>query len=491
MGEDVAEQRFTPADRQRYREKVRRCLDALTRMLAESRFDDAVRHLGLELELNLVDAAGDPAMSNSAVLEAIAHPDFCAELGRFNIEVNVPPQPVGPQALAALEQHLRDTLDRADALAAGAGARLLMIGILPTITAEHLTRESISPNPRFRLLDEQIVAARGEAIRISIEGTEQLRTDAESIAYESACTSLQLHLQVTPEEFPVYWNAAQAVAGIQLAVGANSPYLTGRELWAETRVALFQQATDTRAEELVAQGVRPRVWFGQRWISSVLDLFEENVRYFPALLPILADEDPVAALDAGRVPRLAELRLHNGTIYRWNRPVYDAVDGRPHLRVENRVLPAGPSVVDVMANAALYYGLVTALTAQESPVWTRMPFAMAEDNFYAAARTGIAARLTWPGLGEVPARDLVVDHLLPLADQGLLAWGVDASSRDRLLGIIERRCVTGITGATWQAGVVRRLQESGLDRAAALQAMTRRYVEHMRRNAPVHTWPLD
>jgi hypothetical protein len=211
---------------------------------------------------------------------------------------------------------------------------------------------------------------------------------------------VQLHLQVSPEDFAHYWNAAQAIAGVQVALAANSPFLFGRQLWQETRITLFEQATDTRPDELKQQGVRPRVWFGERWITSVFDLFEENIRYFPALLPICEDEDPQAELDRGVSPQLAEMSLHNGTVYRWNRPVYAVVDGKPHLRVENRVLPAGPSVADVMANAAFYYGLVRSLAESQRPVWTQMSFTTAAENLHEAARYGLDAQLYWPGLGE-------------------------------------------------------------------------------------------
>ena len=219
---------------------------------------------------------------------------------------------------------------------------MVMIGILPTLEDGHLSPSKISPNPRYKLLSDQILAARGEDLVIDIQGVERLQTTSDSIMPEAACTSTQLHTQVSPENFAAYWNASQAISGIQLAVGANSPYLLGKELWRETRIPLFEQATDTRSEELKEQGVRPRVWFGERWITSIFDLFEENVRYFPALLPITDDEDPLEVLESGGTPTLSELKLHNGTIYRWNRPVYDVVDGVPHLRVENRVLAAGP-----------------------------------------------------------------------------------------------------------------------------------------------------
>jgi hypothetical protein len=252
---------------------------------------------------------------------------------------------------------------------------------------------------------------------------------------------------------------------------------------------LFHQATDTRPEELKAQGVRPRVWFGERWITSIFDLFEENVRYFPSLLPVVEDEDPMEVLEAGGAPRLQELRLHNGTIYRWNRPIYDVVRGRPHLRVENRVLPAGPTIVDTLANAAFYYGLVRVLVEDERPVWSQMSFSAAEENFLAGAREGIDARLYWPGVGEAPAAELIVRRLLPMARDGLSRWGVDSADADRLLEIVERRCVGLVNGASWQSAAFHRLYER-LDRGDALREMTVRYREHMHSNEPVHTWPL-
>ena len=268
---------------------------------------------------------------------------------------------------------------------------------------------------------------------------------------------MQLHQQVDPDAFARHWNAAQAIAGVQLAVAANSPFFYGKELWRETRIALFEQATDTRPEELKAQGVRPRVWFGEQWITSIFDLFEENVRFFPALLPVCEDEDPLETLERGDVPSLGELRLHNGTIYRWNRPIYDVVGGEPHLRVENRVLPAGPTVVDILANAALYYGLLRVIADDERPVWSQMSFSAAEENFHAGARDGIDARLYWPGVGEVPVAELVLRRLLPLAREGLERSGVASSDADRLLGIIERRCVTLRNGASWQTETFHRL----------------------------------
>src|SRR5450755_4740232 len=333
MGRDIEAVKITGEDRRKYRDKVRRSLDVFARMLREHRFESEPAQVGVEIELNLVDASGEPSMRNGDVLDA----------------------------LADLEKEIRTSLNCADQKARSTGSRLVMVGILPTLREEHMHEDTISANARYRVLNEQIFAARGEDMRIAIDGPERLLTHAGSITPEAACTSVQLHLQVSPEQFANYWNAAQAIAGVQVAVAANSPYLFGRRLWDETRITLFEQATDTRPDELKHQGVRPRVWFGERWITSVFDLFEENIRYFPALLPVCEDEDPAVTLDRGGCPQLAEMSLHNGTVYRWNRPVYAVSDAVPHLRVENRVLPAGPTVADVIANAAFYYGLLRSL----------------------------------------------------------------------------------------------------------------------------------
>ncbi len=391
-----------------------------------------------------------------------------------------------------LEAETRASLNDAEERARPAGARMMMIGILPTVTAEHLNADSFSANPRYELLNQQIFAARGEDLEITIAGVERLSTLADTIAPEAACTSVQLHQQVGPDAFARYWNAAQAIAGVQVAIAANSPFFCGKELWRETRIALFEQATDTRPGGAEESGRA-----AARVVRRALDHVDlRPVRGERPLLPgapaDLRAEDPLETLERGDVPRLGELRLHNGTIYRWNRPIYDVVRDQPHVRVENRILPAGPTMLDILANAAFYYGLVRVIAEEERPLWSRMSFSAAEENFHAGARDGIEARVYWPGVGEVPVAELVLRRLLPLAREGLERWGVDTDDADRLLGVIERRCVTLRNGAAWQAQVFHSLYEAGgLDRAEALRQMTRRYREHMHSNEPVHTWPLD
>ncbi|MDF2823141.1 MAG: hypothetical protein K0R68_549 [Mycobacterium sp.] len=492
MGEEVTQTEFSGAHRQEYRRKVQLCLDVFETMLAQSSFEFERPLTGMEIECNLVDSDYQPAMTNSDVLASIADPAYQTELGAYNIEFNVPPRPLPGTSGLELEKEVRASLNAAEQKANSSGAHIVMIGILPTLMPEHLSEDWMSESTRYQALNDSIFTARGEDIMIDINGPERLSLQSPSIAPESACTSMQLHLQVSPGEFADNWNAAQVLAGPQLALGANSPFFFGHQLWSETRIELFTQATDTRPDELKSQGVRPRVWFGERWITSIFDLFEENVRYFPSLLPELSDEDPVAELAAGRTPKLAELRLHNGTVYRWNRPVYDVIGegaaAKPHLRVENRVLPAGPTVIDMLANSAFYYGMLRTLSEEDRPVWTKLSFAAAEANFVSSARDGMDARLYWPGEGEVTPDELVLRRLLPMADEGLRRWGVAAAVRDRFLGVIEGRAKTGQTGAAWQVATVRALQERGLARPQALAEMLRLYCERMHSNEPVHTW---
>ncbi|MCP2259535.1 Glutamate-cysteine ligase family 2(GCS2) [Streptoalloteichus tenebrarius] len=497
MGRDVSERKFSREDRQRYREKVQRCLDALARMLANDAFHFPRQQMGLEIELNLVDEVLRPAMANTVVLEKISDPCFQTELGQHNIEINVPPRPLAGDEALELERDLRDSLNSANAKARDAGAALVMIGMLPTLRREHFDPHWLSVGPRYTMLNRQIFASRGEEIVLEVDGVpmpgrpkEKLRCFSESILPEASCTSVQCHIQVAPKDFAAHWNAAQCLAGVQVALAGNSPFLLGRALWHETRIPIFEQATDTRPQELKNQGVRPRVWFGERWITSIFDLFEENVRYFPALLPESESEDPLEALEDGRAPQLSELRLHNGTVWRWNRPVYDLVDGVPHLRVENRVLPAGPTVVDTIANAAFFYGAQRALCDQERPLWTQMSFQAAEENLYAGAKHGLDAQLYWPGIGWVPPDELVLRRLLPMAHEGLRACGVSDAARERYLGLIEQRCVARRTGSVWQRETVSLLESRGMDREAALAAMLHRYVEHMHAGEPVHNWPV-
>jgi gamma-glutamyl:cysteine ligase YbdK (ATP-grasp superfamily) len=496
MGRDIDTTEFTRDDRLRFRDKVKANLAALRTLVDNGSFETGRRTCGIEVEVYITDSQGTPVPINAKLLERMASADFQTELAQFTIEFGVKPRLLMGHVFHTIDTELRRSLNHAHEVAEDLGAQVMIIGILPTLRDLDATEELMSANDRYRALNNMILSARGEDILIKIEGSELLETTAQSILFEAACTSMQLHLQVDPHDFGLYWNAAQLLSAPLVAVAANSPFFLGKQLHHETRITLFEQAIDTRTEELVQQGVRPRVWFGEKWLDEgegLWDLFDENVRYFPALLPVCADEDPMATIAAGEVPRLPELTLHNGTIYRWNRPVYEVVRGRPHMRIENRVLPAGPSVPDAVANAAFFYGLLHGLASQARPhIWEQMSFAAAADNFYAAARDGLSARLYWPRVGaQVPVPELILRHLLPLARDGLVDWGVDAGDVDYYLGIIAERTLSGMSGAGWQIATWHKLiDDDKLSREDATRELVRIYRQRSYASTPVHTWPV-
>jgi hypothetical protein len=493
MGRDIETTEFTREDWRVYDEKLKACLSVLRDLIDSGVFEVGRRLVGIEIEAALADSEGRALPINEQVLGRLVPGVFQPELARFNLEFSATPCPLVGDCFRTVEAKLNGLLSQTQAAAKSFEAQAIFIGILPTITPYDVTKQNLSANARYKALNDNILAARGEPILIDIEGDESLRMVADSIMFEAACTSTQLHFQVPPGESAAYWNAAQALSAPLVAVAANSPFFLGRQLHHETRITLFCQATDTRNQELARQGVPPRVWFGQRWLrKDLFELFEENLRYFPALLPICDGEDPHAVLASGGIPRLSELTLHNGTIYRWNRPVYDVSEGRPHFRIENRVLPAGPSVPDSVANTALYFGLLNALAHAERPVWEEMSFKTAATNFFRAARHGLAARLSWPRVGaRVPVTELLRDHLIPLASEGLRAWSIDQADIDRYLGIIDQRTATGQNGAAWQISTHRDLIDRyGLTRAEAARELVHRYVKYSKEGVPVHCWPI-
>lgn len=492
MGREItsAEWDFSLPDR--FRSKVQLDLDVFEKILTRSKFADEIPMTGVELELDLIDDRGQPVFENLAVIEATRGFDVVPELARFNVEVNAEPRLLNGDALHLMRDQLSDAMREVDRAAKVVGAHALPIGLLPTLTPQELSGEWMTESSRFQALNDAVIRARGEDVVLDITGPggEHLKTGWPTLAPEAACTSFQLHTQVTPRDFARSWNSAQAIAGAQVAIGANSPFFFGTEIWQEGRVPVFTQAVDTRPAELVNQGVFPRVHFGDNWITSIFDLLEANVRYFPPLLSELSDEDPEAVLAEGKIPELYELMLHNGTVYRWNRPVYSVSDNTPHLRVENRVLPAGPTAADMVANAAFFFGATRCLARQTRPIWSKLSFNAAETNFLRGARDGFDAQMFWPGIGRVSPDRLVLDVLLPMAEEGLRDLGADVDAIDLYLGIIESRCLSRTNGAGWQVYTVHAFESQGMSREEALRAMTLQYLGNARSGEPVHSWPL-
>jgi CBS domain-containing protein len=449
---------------------------AMERMLAEGMFETGPVRIGAEQELFLVDRTFHPTPGALKVLERAKDPHFTTELGLFNLEMNADPQLFTGDGLARMEHqlttlyaHLRSTMSDLDMVP-------VMTGILPTIRKSDLGVENICPSPRYLALNRVMTAMRGEAYDFSIKGLDDLNVKHDSVMVEACNASFQVHLQVAPERFAHLYNVAQMLAGPVLSIATNSPVLFGKRLWAETRIALFEQAVDTRPGSMYLRDSAARVWFGKQWIrNSVLEIFKENIARFRSIVGADLNENALETLDRGGVPELKALRLHNGTVYRWNRACYGiSPNGKPHLRIELRVLPSGPTFTDEMANAALWLGLMSELGETIEDVSTRMEFDHAKHNLYTAARDGLAARLTWLDGEEVLAQPLILDRLLPAAESGLKRAGVDANDITRYLGVIEQRARSMRTGSRWMLQSLASMRDRGTmgERLTALVAAT-------------------
>jgi len=459
--------------------------DALERLIAEDRFERGTRRIGAEQELFLVDAHGLPAPVGPQILEANRDPRLVSELAQFNLEANLTPRPWGGRALSALEGELDEVLALARRAARAAGADVALFGILPTLRETDLSLDKMTPSPRYHALNRAMTERRGGSFAVDIGRDDQLQLAHDNVMLEACNTSFQLHVQVAPDEVDRWYNAAQAAAGPVLAAAVNAPLFLGRRLWPETRVALFERAVDERSPAQQQRGHAPRVTFGNDWLrGGAAELFREDIARFRILLTTQPDRPPAA----GEAPKLTALRLHSGTIYRWNRVCYGITDGKPHLRIEHRVLPAGPTVRDEAANAAFFYGLCAALVGEHGDVARVMRFDAAKSNFFAAAREGLDASLAWRDTTARPAASLILEELLPAARRGLTEAGFDRADVERTLGVIEARVQNRQTGAAW---VSRSLEAMGdCDADARDRALVTAAIERQQRGEPVHAWPL-
>lgn len=465
-----------------------RDLKALERMVASGLFEEGVRRFGTEQEVFLVNRGWRPAMVAMELLERLGGPPYTPELARFNLEMNLEPHRLEGTCFRDAQEDLEGLLQRLREAAEQEGARVVLTGILPTLVKSDLTLDSITPKPRYYALAEAMDRMRGGAYRLRIEGTDELHIEHDSVMLEACNTSCQVHLQVSVDEFPRLYNAAQVVTAPVLAASVNSPLLFGKRLWAETRIALFQQSLDTRSATLHLRELSPRVRFGDQWVrESVTELFQEDIARFRVILSAPVDEDPVEVLDAGGIPALRALQLHNSTVYRWNRPCYGIRNGKPHLRIECRALPSGPTVLDEMANAALWVGSVLGVAERYGDVTRAMEFDDAKANFLAASKLGLKAALSWMDGEPVAAPRLILDTLLPLAREGLESCGVDGDDISRYLGVVRDRVESGATGAEWTLRSLANMRDQGT-RAERLAALTAAMDRRQWEGAPVHEW---
>jgi gamma-glutamyl:cysteine ligase YbdK (ATP-grasp superfamily) len=477
MGEEIQSSHFTAEDYARFKLQLQAETQKLAEWFAQARFVEGHPVSGFELEAWLLDEHYHPAPRNEEFLQQLANPLASPELASFNFEVNSTPRVLTGHALSAMHAELVQTWGQCQETAEQLHYQLAMIGILPTVQNEDLQPGNMSKMERYRALNREVVRMRkGKPLVLDINGEEHLRVTHRDVMLESAATSFQIHLQLNPNQAVRAYNASQILAAPMVALTANSPFLFGKNLWAETRIPVFEQAVAVGGYDGAMFGPIRRVTFGTGYVRhSLLELFQENLEHYPVLLPVSYEENN---------PELRHLRLHNGTIWRWNRPLvgFDA-EGRPHLRIEHRVVPAGPSLIDTLANMAFYYGAVKSLCELEPAIENQIKFDKVRDNFYAAARFGLRAQLSWCDQQVHGVHELLEKELLPLAKKGLQQLGIAADDRETYVGIIAARLRIGMNGANWQRAFV---AKHGTD----MMALTAAYLERQESGEPVHEWTI-
>jgi len=490
MGEKVVGSSGDPQAMRAFTKAMLRDLHALEAMVEKRMFESEVRRIGAEQEMFLVNEGWRPAPVALEVLKQLDGP-FTTELALYNLEANVEPHELAGSCFSTLESRVRELVGEARTAAAAVGADVILAGILPTLLRSDVTFENITPHERYYALNAALGQLRGgEPHRLQIEGIDELYIEDDSVILESCNTSFQVHLQVGGAEFAEVYNTAQVVTAPVMAAAVNSPILFGKHLWNETRIALFQQSVDARSGTLHVRELSPRVRFGEDWVeSSVVELFQEDVARFRVLLTSEIGEDPMDVLRSGSAPMLQALRLHNGTVYRWNRPCYGVNNGHAHLRIECRVLPAGPTVADEVANAAFWAGFVLGAREAYGDVRARIDFADAKANFLAASRHGLEAGFRWLDGKAVGARRLILDEALPLARSGLAGAGVSGSDVDKYLGIVHDRVESGRTGARWILDSLAGMKGQGT-RTERLSAVTAGTITRQKSERPCHEWDV-
>ena len=493
MGDNAIQSSLTEEGRRGFMRALLEDVHALESMIDLGWFETGIRRIGAEQEIFLIDGGMRPANCAPAMLEQLDPAFFTNELGQFNLEANLSPADLGGTCLSQLEKELIELLAQARRVAQSLDKDIVLAGILPTLRKEHLSLDAMTPSARFGQLNQVMRELRGGEFRTLIKGTDELQTSHDNVMLEACNTSFQIHFQVAPHEFAKLYNLAQLVTAPVLACAVNSPVLLRHRLWHETRVALFQQSLDTRSETHAKRSARTRVSFGDAWVDeSVLEIFRTDIARFRVLLGADLEEPPESVIARGDVPTLKALRLHNGTVYRWNRPCYgisQTPDGpKPHLRIENRVLPAGPTVLDEVANAAFFFGLMCSFGDHRDDVRNAMPFDRAKENFMASARYGLKARFRWIDGKTVSADDLILSELLPAAREGLATHGIAAADVDRYCGVIEERVSAGRTGAQWVFDSLETLQGQPPDQRS--KTLVAAMLRHQSEGLPVSRWPL-
>jgi CBS domain-containing protein len=491
MGEHRVEEHVNEQKAQAFMKALLEDLRALAFMLDDKRVESGVTRIGAEQEMFLIDRYLRPAPVSLEVLKDANDSRLTTEIARFNLEANLSPLKLENGCFSRMEEELTELIALARESAATHDADVLLAGILPTLQRSDLTLDNLTPITRYHELDRGVIRLRGGPLSIHIKGLDELHLTHDNIMMESCNTSFQVHFQSNAGEFANHYNVAQAITAPVLAVAVNSPLLLGQRLWQETRVALFQHSTDERSRPQLVRNQPTRVTFGDRWLeNSVIELFHDQITRFRPIMISEPEENPFEVLARGGTPLLSALRMHNGTVWRWNRACYGLTGGVPHLRIENRALPSGPTIVDEIANAAFFTGLMVALPQAYGEISRRMEFDDAKLNFFRAARHGLDAQFQWIDGQTRSAAPLILDHLLPLARQGLRSWRVATEDIEKYLGIIEERARSGQTGARW---IMKSLSAMGTSASkdASQRRLTSRVLANQKQGHPVHQWPID
>jgi CBS domain-containing protein len=490
VGEHQVEQYVDDKKAQAFMKALLEDLRALAFMLQDGRVETGVRRIGAEQEMFLIDRYLRPAPVSLEVLQQATDARLTTEIARFNLEANLSPLKLDSNCFTLMESELHELIELARTSAANYDADILLSGILPTLQKSDLTLENLAPIPRYHELNRGVIRMRGGPLSIHIKGLDELYLTHDNIMMESCNTSFQVHYQTNPEQFANQYNIAQAITAPVLAAAVNSPLLFGERLWQETRVALFQHSTDERSRPQLFRNHPTRVSFGDRWLeNSIVELFHDQITRFRPIMISEPDENPFQVLARGETPNLSALRLHNGTVWRWNRACYGVTEGVAHLRIENRALPSGPTVVDEIANAAFFTGLMVALPEAYGEIRNRMTFDDAKMNFFRAARHGLDSHFQWIDGESHSAPSLILDQLLPLARQGLGAVNVATEDIDKYLGVIEERTRGRQTGACWIMKSLASMDNS-LSRDTLGRKLTSAMLASQKEGQPIHRWSI-
>jgi len=490
MGEQNIVEGASESVRQDFMKALLEEVRALEAMLEKGMVESGVSRIGAEQEMFLINNAHQPALTALEVLAKLDDDRFTHELGLFNIEANLSVQELKSDCLSRMEAEAQEIYAKARAAAHQCDSEIALVGILPTLTLKNLGLDSMVPIPRYHALNKAFMSLRGHNLQFAINGTDQLIVNHDNLMLEACNTSFQVHFQVGPEDFARLYNIAQVVTGPLLAAAVNSPILLGKRLWHETRISVFEYSVDARSTTHQARGLKPRVHFGNDWVDkSVTEIFKEDIARFRVLLTTETEHDPLAMVAQGIAPKLKALCLHNGTVYRWNRACYGVHNGIPHLRIENRVIPSGPTVIDEIANTAFFVGMMAGMSREHGDIREKITFQDIKANFMAAARAGIRAQMNWFGDTHMPARKLILDELLPLAESGLQDYGVEQKDIDKYLGVLRDRVSTRRNGARWALESLNGMHERGTE-DQRLRCLVRSMVEQQTSGKPISEWEL-